>query len=89
MRESIHVESFRFPAMQPNTQQHVACEGGSPCLILSFLFLQKVAGSRPDEIFFFFSIYLILLATLGPGVHSASSINECQEQKNNVSGEYS
>jgi hypothetical protein len=36
-----------------------------------------------------FSIYLILLATLGPGVYSASNRNEYQKQKNNVSGEYS
>jgi hypothetical protein len=35
----------------------------------------------------FFSIYLILLAALGPGVDSASNRNEYQKQKNNVSGE--
>jgi hypothetical protein len=35
-----------------------------------------------------FSIYLILPATLGPGVHSASNRNEYQKQKNsNISGE--
>jgi hypothetical protein len=44
------------------------------------------AGSRPDEVIFF-SIYVILSAALGPGVHSATSTNEYQEQKNNVSGE--
>jgi hypothetical protein len=33
----------------------------------------------------FFSIYLILLATLSPGVYSASNRNEYQKQKNNVS----
>jgi hypothetical protein len=33
-----------------------------------------------------FSIYLILLAALGPGVYSASKRNEYQKQKN-VSGE--
>jgi hypothetical protein len=38
---------------------------------------------------FFFSIYIILLAALGPGVHSSSNRNEYQKQKNNVSGEYS
>jgi type II secretory pathway pseudopilin PulG len=32
----------------------------------------------------FFSIYLILLAALGPGVYSASNRNEYQKQKNNV-----
>jgi hypothetical protein len=33
----------------------------------------------------FFSIYLILPAALGPGVHSASNRNEYHKQKNNVS----
>jgi hypothetical protein len=32
-------------------------------------------------------MYLILPAALGPGVYSASNINEYQKQKNNVSGE--
>jgi hypothetical protein len=35
-----------------------------------------------DELIF--SIYLILLAALGPGVYSASNRNEYQKQKNNV-----
>jgi hypothetical protein len=34
-----------------------------------------------------FSIYLTLPAALDPEVHSASNRNECQKQKNNVSGE--
>jgi hypothetical protein len=47
---------------------------------------RKVAGSRPDEMNFY--IYLILPATLGPGVQSASNRNEYQKQKNNnFSGE--
>jgi hypothetical protein len=36
-----------------------------------------------------FPIYLILPAALGPGVYSASTGNEYQKQKNNVSGEKS
>jgi hypothetical protein len=36
---------------------------------------------------FFFPIYLIFSATIGPGVYSASNKNEYQKQKNNVSGE--
>jgi hypothetical protein len=48
---------------------------------------REVAGSRPDEVNEFFSIHLILSAALGSGVHSASSRNEYQKQKNNVSGE--
>jgi hypothetical protein len=38
--------------------------------------------SRPDEMNELFSIYLILPAELGPGVHSASNRNEYQKQKN-------
>jgi hypothetical protein len=44
---------------------------------------RNVAGSRPNEVNF--SIYLMLPAPLGPGVHSASNSNEYQKQKN-VSG---
>jgi hypothetical protein len=43
--------------------------------------------TRLGECTFFFSIYLIFLAALGPGVHSVSSRNEYQNQKNNISGE--
>jgi hypothetical protein len=46
-------------------------------------------SSRPDEVNGFFSIYLFLLAALGSGVYSASSRNEYQKQKNNISGEQS
>jgi hypothetical protein len=35
----------------------------------------------------YFIKYLILLATLGPGVYSASNRNEHQKHKNNVSEE--
>jgi hypothetical protein len=42
--------------------------------------------SRPNEMNEIFSIYVILLDTLGPGVHSASNRNEDQD---NVSGEQS
>jgi hypothetical protein len=48
---------------------------------------REVAGSRPDEVNEFFSIYLILPAALGPGVYSAPKRNEYQKQKNNVFGE--
>jgi hypothetical protein len=36
---------------------------------------------------FFFSIFLILPAALGPGVCSRSHRNEYQKQKHNVPGE--
>jgi hypothetical protein len=50
---------------------------------------RKVAGLRPSKVNDFFLIYLILPAELGPGVYSASNINECLKQKNHVSGEWS
>jgi hypothetical protein len=34
----------------------------------------------------FSSIYLILLAVIGPGAYSAFNRNEYQKQENNVSG---
>jgi hypothetical protein len=47
---------------------------------------RKVAGSINDEVNF--KIYLILPATLGPLIYSASNRNEYQKHKNNnVSGE--
>jgi hypothetical protein len=48
---------------------------------------RKVAGSRSDEVEGNSSIYLFLPAALGPGVYSASNINEYQKQEKNVSGE--
>jgi hypothetical protein len=48
---------------------------------------RKVADSRLDELNEFFSIYLILPATLGPGVYSASNRNECKEHSNKAFGE--
>jgi hypothetical protein len=38
----------------------------------------KVTGSNPD---FFFSIYVILPAALGPRVYSTSNKNEYQKKK--------
>jgi hypothetical protein len=49
--------------------------------------IRKVAGSGPDEVNKFFSIYLIFSAALGPGDYSASNRNEHQKQKKKVSGE--
>jgi hypothetical protein len=40
----------------------------------------QVVGSKGDEKLIF-SIYLMLPAALGPGVHSASNRNEYQKQK--------
>jgi hypothetical protein len=38
---------------------------------------------------FFFSVYLILPATLGPGIYSVSNRNYYQKHTNNLSGEWS
>jgi hypothetical protein len=46
---------------------------------------RKVAGERPEEVNEFFPIYLMFPAAKGPGVYSASSRNEYQKPKNNVS----
>jgi hypothetical protein len=48
---------------------------------------RKAAGSKPDEVNEFFSIYIIFPAALAPGVYSASKRNEYQKKKNNVRGE--
>jgi hypothetical protein len=45
-------------------------------VVMRYATSRKVAGSRPDEVNEFFSIYLILPAALGPGVHSASNTIE-------------
>jgi hypothetical protein len=44
---------------------------------------RKVAGSGSDDVNEFSSIDLILQASLGPGVYSASNRNEYQKHKNN------
>jgi hypothetical protein len=44
---------------------------------------RRVVDSTPDEVIF--SIYLILLATLGRGIYSASNRNEYRKHKNNAS----
>jgi hypothetical protein len=72
--------------------QQVACyyatHGASGSIVVRHCATSwKVTGSRPNEVSF--SIYLILPATLGPGVYSASNRNEYQKQRNNVSGEQS
>jgi hypothetical protein len=42
--------------------------------------LKVLEVQRWGEWFFFFSIYLIFQAVLGPGVYSASNRNEYQKQ---------
>jgi hypothetical protein len=38
-------------------------------------------GSNPNEVFEYFSMYLILLTAPGPGVYSSSNINYYQKTK--------
>jgi hypothetical protein len=52
-----------------------------------FVTNRKVAGSRPNEVNGFFSMYLILPAAIRPGVYSATDRNEYQKQKNNICGD--
>jgi hypothetical protein len=47
------------------------------------------SGFKTREGEFIFSVYPILPAALGPAIYSASTRNEYQKQKNNVSGESS
>jgi hypothetical protein len=62
-------------------------EGFSEGWLRHYATSRKVAGSRPDEVnYFCFSIYLILPAALGPGVHSVCNINEYHKQKIMFSG---
>jgi hypothetical protein len=42
---------------------------------------QKVAGSRPDVVNNFFSIYLTFPAAFQPGVYSTYNRNEYQQQR--------
>jgi hypothetical protein len=57
--------------------------------LMHYAINRKVAGSKRDEVNEFSSIYLILLAALGPWVCSVSNRNVYQKQKNSVSGEVS
>jgi hypothetical protein len=45
-------------------------------ILRHFATTRKVEGSRSDELNYFFPIYVILPAALGPGVYSASNRNE-------------
>jgi hypothetical protein len=60
----------------------VLCVGADGSVLFKALrYKPEGAGSRSDEVNEFLSIYLILPATLGPGVYSASNRNEYQKQK--------
>jgi hypothetical protein len=50
-------------------------------VVKALCYKPEVTGSIPDEMIFL--IYLILPATLGSGVYSASNRNEYQKHKNN------
>jgi hypothetical protein len=48
----------------------------SSVVVKALCYKPEGSGLIPDEVNVFFSIYLILLATLDPGVYSASNRNE-------------
>jgi hypothetical protein len=56
-------------------------------VVKALCYKPKACGFQSQRAELISSIYLILPATLGPTVYSASSRNEYQKQKNNVSGE--
>jgi hypothetical protein len=64
------------------TMQHAVCNGWG-----AILQAERSRVWNPMKWMFFFSTYLILLAALGTGVHSASNRNKYQKEKNNVSEE--
>jgi hypothetical protein len=45
---------------------------------VAYAWSQKVMGSRPDAVNESFPTYLILPAEQGPGIYSATNINEYQ-----------
>jgi hypothetical protein len=65
---------------------HVSSNDGSAVKVLCYR--PEGYGSKTRLGEWFLSIYLILLAGLGPGVYSATNRNEYQKQKNNISREY-
>jgi hypothetical protein len=95
-KPTLHLEiSFRFSLNSfklllnhgfTNTENYFH-ERKITCYLRHYATSRKIAASRPDEVNEFVSIYLILPAALGPGVHSASNRNEYQKHKNNVSRE--
>jgi hypothetical protein len=67
---------------------HIPAHGSVVVKALCYMLRGLGFETRWGEWFFFF-IYLILPAALGPGVYSTSNRNEYQKQKNNDSGQLS
>lgn len=61
-----------------------AC-GGAVVKALRYMTEDRGIENLSGELFV--SVYLILLATRGPGIYSASNRNECQAKNNTVSGQ--
>jgi hypothetical protein len=53
-------------------------------MVKALYYTPEGRGFKKEQLIF--SVYLILRASLGPGVYSASSRNEYQKHNNNVSG---
>jgi hypothetical protein len=81
-------------ANEPVLQSHILCASFLKCNCVAISLAEcrcvglrhyatsrNVAGASSDEENDFFSIYLMLPATLGPGVYSASKINYYQSRK--------
>jgi hypothetical protein len=82
-----HISTFQIPFEVKFSKTYVH-HMGARCIVVV-----KALSYKPESCGFkilsgdeFFSVYQILLAALGPGVHSASN-KKHQKQKNNVSGE--
>jgi hypothetical protein len=60
---------------------------GGSVVVKALCYKSEGRGFETREGERFLSIYLILLAALGPGVYSTSNRNEYQKHKNNVSEE--
>jgi hypothetical protein len=65
----------------------VLTTGAGSVVVKILCYKPESRGFKPQWGEWISSIYLIFLAALGPGGHSASNRNEYQKQKNNVSGE--
>jgi hypothetical protein len=78
LTECVYVRKTQIVFILKTAVQHyleglVETRGG--VVVKALCYSRKVAGSRPEEVNAFFSMYLILPAALGPGVHSASNRN--------------
>jgi hypothetical protein len=79
----------KVSSVQQDSQKLISLKlGGCSSVVVKVLFYKPEGrGFETRWVERIFSIYLILPATPGPGVYSASNRKAYQKQKNNVSGE--